>query len=537
MRYLDEAEKILGPESHKIFGPPGTGKTNYLITKLIDIIDNKKIHPKDICYITFTNKGIDEVRERLGVLKKTEGYESFSTIHGLCNRYIKGESSKLVEASDFEYWAKSERGDVKKEYGEDLDNNFILNLYNLQRVSNTTLEQSFVKINERNYKWKYVKYYVDSWHKYKENNKLHDFTDQILFALKVNQFQKYKAVFLDEAQDSSWCQWQVIDKLLEKNSVDYLYIAGDDDQAIFDWNGGDVNYFLNQYSNTCENISLTKSRRLSQEHINFASLISDTINKKQEKKYIAKKKDKGYLQYTGSFMSIPVDNGESWTIMVTGSRIMNEMKNIMMRRRLWFKQTTAKGYVHYPVGSKILSALKCYFNLQKGKYVSKSDLLIYRTLVKPKNFMPKQLEGLDKDQLYNREQLEEMFDFDFSIDWKEHFANVNNPEWKKKFRYIKDCINNNVDIFTKKPAIKMSTIHGMKGGEDDNIVLVGNMEQPFYNKYKSNEPDERDAITRMFYVGSTRAKKAMYVYICSDLPYRFNFDRVFKQYNERKKVA
>jgi len=151
--------------------------------------------------------------------------------------------------------------------------------------------------------------------------------------------------------------------------------------------------------------------------------------------------------------------------------------------------------------------------------------------------MPKQLEGLDKDQLYNREQLEEMFDFDFSIDWKDHFANVSNPEWKKKFRYIKDCIENKVDIFTKKPAIKMSTIHGMKGGEDDNVVLVGNMEQPFYNKYTSNDSDEQDAIIRMFYVGSTRAKKTMYVYMCSDLQYRFNFDRVFKQYNERKKVA
>ena len=83
----------------------------------------------------------------------------------------------------------------------------------------------------------------------------------------------------------------------------------------------------------------------------------------------------------------------------------------------------------------------------------------------------------------------------------------------------------------------MSTIHGMKGGEDDNVVLVGNMEQPFYNKYTSNDSDEQDAIIRMFYVGSTRAKKTMYVYICSDLQYRFNFDRVFKQYNERKKVA
>ena len=55
MKYLDGAEKIIGPESHKIFGPPGTGKTNYLITKLMDLINNKNIHPKDICYITFTN--------------------------------------------------------------------------------------------------------------------------------------------------------------------------------------------------------------------------------------------------------------------------------------------------------------------------------------------------------------------------------------------------------------------------------------------------------------------------------------------------
>ena len=130
-----------------------------------------------------------------------------------------------------------------------------------------------------------------------------------------------------------------------------------------------------------------------------------------------------------------------------------------------------------------------------------------------------------------------MFNFDFSIDWKQHFADVNNPEWKKNHNYIKDCIEKGTDIFTKKPSIKVSTIHGMKGGEDDNIVLVGNMEQPFYNKYTSNDQEQKDSIIRMFYVGSTRAKENMYVYVCSDLPYRFNFDRVFKRYNARKEVA
>ena len=38
---------------------------------------------------------------------------------------------------------------------------------------------------------------------------------------------------------------QLIKKLMDKGSVEYLYIAGDDDQAIFDWNGGEVKYFLN----------------------------------------------------------------------------------------------------------------------------------------------------------------------------------------------------------------------------------------------------------------------------------------------------
>ena len=66
------------------------------------------------------------------------------------------------------------------------------------------------------------------------------------------------------------------------------------------------------------------------------------------------------------------------------------------------------------------------------------------------------------------------------------FSEIKNPEWQKKQKYIKDCIEKGVDIFTKMPKIELSTIHGMKGGEDDNTVLVGNMEQPFYRKYNNN---------------------------------------------------
>ena len=130
-----------------------------------------------------------------------------------------------------------------------------------------------------------------------------------------------------------------------------------------------------------------------------------------------------------------------------------------------------------------------------------------------------------------------MFGLDCSVDWKEAFANVNNPEWNRKKKYIMDCIDQGVDIFDKKPKIKLCTIHSMKGGEDENTVVVGNMEMPFYKKYKSFDHVEKDTIKRMFYVACTRAKQRMYIYMCPSLKFRFDFDKMYRTYKERKEVA
>ena len=39
-------------------------------------------------------------------------------------------------------------------------------------------------------------------------------------------------------------QWKLYDKLKEKSKD--VYLAGDDDQAIFAWAGADVNRFINE---------------------------------------------------------------------------------------------------------------------------------------------------------------------------------------------------------------------------------------------------------------------------------------------------
>jgi len=60
---------------------------------------------------------------------------------------------------------------------------------------------------------------------------------------------------------------------------------------------------------------------------------------------------------------------------------------------------------------------------------------------------------------------------------------------------------------TKEPRIHISTIHGIKGGEADNVALVTDISQrTFYSQEKNP-----DAEHRVWYVAATRAKQALHV--------------------------
>ena len=47
----------------KIFGPPGTGKTTTLLNRL-DKWFSRGILPREVAYLSFTNKAVNEARNR-----------------------------------------------------------------------------------------------------------------------------------------------------------------------------------------------------------------------------------------------------------------------------------------------------------------------------------------------------------------------------------------------------------------------------------------------------------------------------------------
>ena len=59
----------------------------------------------------------------------------------------------------------------------------------------------------------------------------------------------------------------------------------------------------------------------------------------------------------------------------------------------------------------------------------------------------------------------------------------------------------------EKPNIHIDSIHGVKGGEADNVVLITDLAQKTYQNYLRKEEDEH----RVFYVGATRAKENLHI--------------------------
>ena len=62
----------------------------------------------------------------------------------------------------------------------------------------------------------------------------------------------------------------------------------------------------------------------------------------------------------------------------------------------------------------------------------------------------------------------------------------------------------------EKPQVTVGTIHSVKGGEADVVILFPDLSLIGYTAYQRFGPS-RDPVIRMFYVGMTRARHALYL--------------------------
>ena len=221
---------------------PGSGKTRTLTRKIAYM---KYLFPdslKKVIAITYTNRAANEIHERLEILGVDGDNVWVGTIHQFCLEFILrkfGINSKRtargIKIID-EYISKK----YLKECADKLGVKY--NLYdNLDLRCNTNgifLETDAAKLP-------LIKAYHE---KLKENNEI-DFDLILTISLVIlernpvaNEIiaKTIRSIYVDEFQDTSEVQYQIINKLAHSSSNIKFMFVGDADQAIFTSLGGVV---------------------------------------------------------------------------------------------------------------------------------------------------------------------------------------------------------------------------------------------------------------------------------------------------------
>ena len=247
----DELKDKLNPEQYRavttlegpilIIAGAGSGKTRVITYRIANMLE-KGISQSQILALTFTNKAAKEMEERIKSLtgKKLKNL-TVSTFHAFGVKILRQDIEKLGFRENFSIYDETDRKSLIKETGAELKyTNSSLDLYSVGQLF------SDIKTGRKNWSVE-NEMYKELYEAYQSGLKLYnsvDFDDLITLPIKLfrenpdvleKYKERYKYIMVDEFQDTSHQQYELMKLLANKN----VAIVGDDDQSIYSWRGAD----------------------------------------------------------------------------------------------------------------------------------------------------------------------------------------------------------------------------------------------------------------------------------------------------------
>ena len=480
-----------------VLGPPGTGKTTTLLNEVDKYL--KETDPDKIGYFSFTQKAAYEARDR--AMSKFNFSEDdlpyFRTLHSLAFRRLGIKKDEVMQRRHYEDLGKKTNYSLDyNEYDNEHTGLFttksdLLRIVQMAKLRSITPEQQYnLKEHTQDITVKQLKQFVHDLNQYKKDYNLIDFTDMITEFVKSDKSPRFDVVFIDEAQDLSLSQWDMARSIWNKTKDTYL--AGDDDQAIFRWAGADVDSFIAQ---TGKLIQLTQSYRVPQVVHDIASKIVTRIQNRLPKEW-RPKTQRGLLSYYDDFEQVNMKKG-NWIVLARTRFMLNDLEDQLYSQGLYYenKFKTNKEQDLY-------KAITDWEDVRKGVDINFDQLTRIVSYMSSNHFEKQSLKYIDKDMLHNMSSLNEKRWLKTNKVWYDAFDD--GPQ--KKIRYIRR-MRENGEKLNSKPRITLSTIHGVKGGEQDNVVLLTDLSRNTQKNYEQNPDDEN----RLFYVGATRTRNHLHI--------------------------
>jgi DNA helicase-2/ATP-dependent DNA helicase PcrA len=335
-KYTEEQAKFIkyeGKESIILRATAGSGKSFCAVERLKELI-KRGVDPSKIIFFSFTKAAVQELEKRVGTGIK------ITTIHSFCQSVLlkSGKYKKIATFYDFVNWYKEvykptgysdqqEKDDfwanVNKLYEEADYISSTITAYKLQKADGIEIKR--------------VPEFIKEYREFLYETRSRDFTDMLIEVRNMFLEDKwlrmfrgqYDFIFVDEVQDTSVCQMNI---LLALNAPTY-YLFGDRAQSIFAFSGTNciaVEEALKKRRNTIE-MTLSKNFRSDR-------LIVENSNKYSDLKAISHSQKEGYIDYN---MMLSIDEleevlkqPEEVVVLVRTNDVIKRLEQAFLKRKL-----------------------------------------------------------------------------------------------------------------------------------------------------------------------------------------------------------
>lgn len=290
-----------------VFAGAGTGKTR-VITYRIAYLLSLGVSPYNILAVTFTNKAAEEMKERISQLVPRKGEEVWiSTFHSFCAKFLYKEAEKIGLEANFVIYDESDSIKLIRECIRELSlTNINLSPYEIyeeiSKAKDNLIDSESYRINTLVTKKPNREVISEIYLRYQDKLTKYnafDFGDLLMKTIEVLKDPKYSEIkekycdkfhyiHVDEYQDVNYAQVVLLKILSSKHKN--ICVVGDDDQAIYSWRGGSVDFLLNfrndfSYSGLeVKEFKIEQNYRSKQSILEVANvLISHNKNRKKKK--------------------------------------------------------------------------------------------------------------------------------------------------------------------------------------------------------------------------------------------------------------
>ena len=563
---------------------PGSGKTTVIVARTGYLMYVAGVKPENILTITYTRAAAKEMKERFIKKFAPERMPAFSTINSFClsvintcakEKYI--HVPKLVPNN--ESIVRAIAAKMLPEYPSDSQVRSLAQ--KVCKVKNKLMTfQEIESIEENSLEFPV---FYQAYKLYMSEHDLMDFDDQLLMAndlldeypdILQRAHEKFRYVSVDEAQDTSYVQHLIVQKLVGRNGN--IFMVGDEDQSIYGFRGAYPAALLDFQSNYNEPciLRMETNYRSDRNIVSAANQFIKLNTRRLDKNMRAQSQKDGAIVVTcidrmeqqaelllerirnqkpDESLAILYRNNDSAIplinlLQMNGIQVQTRdatgtfMTNYVIRDLLDFMllalnpaDTTAFGHLYYKMGlyMKGVTAKRIIEAVEEGE--CRNVFSAAMKFAGGKGYAWK-IECLPRDfsDLAKKKPAEAidyiLFMLDYWSNWltkkidagaSEQFISLRISILKmvaEKYSTIPDFLAALKNITEYKGCedsnVTVTTIHSSKGLEFDKVILIDMVSGiiPGDSDDRDAEDDEEDA--RAFYVGATRARHELEIITC-----------------------